>query len=217
MFSQSEDYSQLSNGDYNFLHSSQSNSQFDLDAIPNKNPNLLNMGDLGTINEENPLTPIKLNFKDDSKKSLANNNQNISKSSKYSFTNNAQKINIMPSVSNIPIKSKKESTALPLQNKENINLNVNSVNINSEDSNVNNITLGDNKANENNFFNFDSYKCHLSQQIDQVEKIALQSMNNFESNNNKLNIETDNSNFNNGFINNISEEEILEYQKFNQY
>ena len=87
MFSQSEDYSQLSNGDYNFLHSSsQSNSQFDLDAIPNKNPNLLNMGDLGTINEENPLTPIKLNFKDDSKKSLANNNQNISKSSKYSFT-----------------------------------------------------------------------------------------------------------------------------------
>ena len=122
MFSQSEDYSQLSNGDYNFLHSSQSNSQFDLDAIPNKNPNLLNMGDLGTINEENPLTPIKLNFKDDSKKSLANNNQNISKSSKYSFTNNAQKINIMPSVSNIPIKSKKESTALPLQNKENINL-----------------------------------------------------------------------------------------------
>lgn len=217
MFSQSEDYSQLSNGDYNFLHSSQSNSQFDLDAIPNKNPNLLNMGDLGTINEENPLTPIKLNFKDDSKKSLANNNQNISKSSKYSFTNNAQKINIMPSVSNIPIKSKKESTALPLQNKENINLNVNSVNINSEDSNVNNITLGDNKANENNFFNFDSYKCHLSQQIDQVEKIALQSMNNSESNNNKLNIETDNSNFNNGFINNISEEEILEHQKFNQY
>ena len=214
MFSQSEDYSQLSNGDYNFLHSSsQSNSQFDLDAIPNKNPNLLNMGDLGTINEENPLTPIKLNFKDDSKKSLANNNQNISKSSKYSFTNNAQKINI----SNIPIKSKKESTALPLQNKENINLNVNSVNINSEDSNVNNITLGDNKANENNFFNFDSYKCHLSQQIDQVEKIALQSMNNSESNNNKLNIETDNSNFNNGFINNISEEEILEHQKFNQY
>ena len=95
MFSQSEDYSQLSNGDYNFLHSSQSNSQFDLDAIPNKNPNLLNMGDLGTINEENPLTPIKLNFKDDSKKSLANNNQNISKSSKYSFTNNAQKINIL--------------------------------------------------------------------------------------------------------------------------
>ena len=214
MFSQSEDYSQLSNGDYNFLHSSQNSSQFDFDGIQNKNPNILGVGDLGTINEENPLTPIKLNFKEDSKKSLANN-QNISKSSKYSFANNGQKINIMPSVSNVPQKSKTNITAVPISNKENINTNVNS-NVN-EDSNANNITLGETKLGENNFFNFDSYKCHLSQQIDQVEKIALQSMNNSE-NNNKLNMDNDsNNNFNNGFINNISEEEIVEHQKFNQY
>ena len=211
MFSQSEDFSQLSNGDYNFLHSSQNSSQFDFDGIQNKNPNLLVVGDLGTINEENPLTPIKLNFKEDSKKSLANNNQDISKSSKYSFANNnPPKINIMPSVSNLPKKSKNNiNTSLPLENKEN-NININNTNNNiinlNEDSNVNNITLGENKLGENNFFNFDSYKCHLSQQIDQVEKIAMQSMNNSENNNNKLNIDNNsNNNFNNGFINNISE------------
>ena len=77
-----------------------------------------------------------------------------------------------------------------------------------------NITIGEvKKGNANNFFNFDSYKCHLSQQIDQVEKIALQSMNASEnSNNNNFN-----NNLNEGFINNISEEELLEHQKFNQY
>ena len=101
MFSQSADLSQSSNGDYNFLHSSQNSSQFEFEGIPNKNTNIFGVGDLGTINEENPISPIKITFKDESKKSLVNN-QNISKNSKYSFTNNnngVQRINIRPSIS----------------------------------------------------------------------------------------------------------------------
>jgi len=77
-----------------------------------------------------------------------------------------------------------------------------------------NITLGEVKQGENNFFNFDSYKCQLSQQIDQVEKIAMQSMNPSDNaNNSKVN----NNYLNEGFANNINEEELLEHQKFNQY
>ena len=101
MFSQSADLSQSSNGDYNFLHSSQNSSLFEFDGIQNKNTNIFATGDLGTINEENPISPIKLNFKDESKKSLVNN-QDISKTSKYSFSNNnnvPQRINIRPSIS----------------------------------------------------------------------------------------------------------------------
>ena len=95
----------------------------------------------------------------------------------------------------------------------NIELNINNIDSN-QNSNMNNITLGEVKqGEENNFFNLDNYKFQLSQQIDQVEKIALQSMNASEnSKNDKLN-----NNFNEGFINNISEEELLEHQKFNQY
>ena len=222
MFSQSADLSQSSNGDYNFLHSSQNSSQFEFDGIPNKNQNIFGAGDLGTINEENPISPIKLNFKDESKKSLMNNND-ISKSSKYSFANNnsiPQRINIRPSISEN--KNKVKIKEASLSNKENINninnnmslnTNTNMESISNQNANVD-ITLGEVKqGNENNFFNFDSYKCHLSQQIDQVEKIALQSMNASEnSKNDKLN-----NNFNEGFINNISEEELLEHQKFNQY
>ena len=232
MFSQSADLSQSSNGDYNFLHSSQNSSQFEFDGIQNRNQNIFGTGDLGTINEENPISPIKLNFKDESKKSLVNN-QDISKTSKYSFSNNnnvAQRINIRPSISDNSDKNanknkikiqKKDSS---ISNKENINsINNNNMNINTNNANIDpndnqnsnmNITLGEVKqGNENNFFNFDSYKCHLSQQIDQVEKIALQSMNASEnSNNNNFN-----NNLNEGFINNISEEELLEHQKFNQY
>ena len=232
MFSQSADLSQSSNGDYNFLHSSQNSSQFEFDGIQNRNQNIFGTGDLGTINEENPISPIKLNFKDESKKSLVNN-QDISKTSKYSFSNNnnvAQRINIRPSISDNSDKNanknkikiqKKDSS---ISNKENINsINNNNLNINANNANIDpndnqnsnmNITLGEVKqGNENNFFNFDSYKCHLSQQIDQVEKIALQSMNASEnSNNNNFN-----NNLNEGFINNISEEELLEHQKFNQY
>ena len=232
MFSQSADLSQSSNGDYNFLHSSQNSSQFEFDGIQNRNQNIFGTGDLGTINEENPISPIKLNFKDESKKSLVNN-QDISKTSKYSFSNNnnvAQRINIRPSISDNSDKNanknkikiqKKDSS---ISNKENINsINNNNLNINTNNANIDpndnqnsnmNITLGEVKqGNENNFFNFDSYKCHLSQQIDQVEKIALQSMNASEnSNNNNFN-----NNLNEGFINNISEEDLLEHQKFNQY
>ena len=232
MFSQSADLSQSSNGDYNFLHSSQNSSQFEFDGIQNRNQNIFGTGDLGTINEENPISPIKLNFKDESKKSLVNN-QDISKTSKYSFSNNnnvAQRINIRPSISDNSDKNpnknktkiqKKDSS---ISNKENINsINNNNLNINTNNGSIDpndnqnsnmNITLGEVKqGNENNFFNFDSYKCHLSQQIDQVEKIALQSMNASEnSNNNNFN-----NNLNEGFINNISEEELLEHQKFNQY
>ena len=76
-----------------------------------------------------------------------------------------------------------------------------------------NITLGEVKQGENNFFNFDNYKCQLSQQIDQVEKIAMQSMNPSDNSNNKMN----NNYLNEGFVNNINEEELLEHQKFNQY
>ena len=232
MFSQSADLSQSSNGDYNFLHSSENSSQFEFDGIQNRNQNIFGTGDLGTINEENPISQIKLNFKDESKKSLVNN-QDISKTSKYSFSNNnnvAQRINIRPSISDNSDKNanknklkiqKKDSS---ISNKENINsINNNNLNINTNNANIDpndnqnsnmNITLGEVKqGNENNFFNFDSYKCHLSQQIDQVEKIARQSMNASEnSNNNNFN-----NNLNEGFINNISEEELLEHQKFNQY
>ena len=223
MFSQSADLSQSSNGDYNFLHSSQNSSQFEFDGMPNKNQNIFGVGDLGTINEENPISPIKLNFKDESKKSLVNND--ISKTSKYSFANNnnnniAQRINIRPSITdNNDIKANKNKIQIQessLTNKENINSINNNVNMDpnpNQNSNVN-ITLGEVKqGNDNNFFNFDNYKCQLSQQIDQVEKIAFQSMNASDNfNNNKFN-----NNFNEGFINNISEEELLEHQKFNQY
>ena len=232
MFSQSADLSQSSNGDYNFLHSSQNSSQFEFDGIQNRNQNIFGTGDLGTINEENPISPIKLNFKDESKKSLVNN-QDISKTSKYSFSNNnnvAQRINIRPSISDNSDKnanknkSKIQKKDSSISNKENINsINNNNLDINTNNGSIDpndnqnsnmNITLGEVKqGNENNFFNFDSYKCHLSQQIDQVEKIALQSMNASEnSNNNNFN-----NNLNEGFINNISEEDLLEHQKFNQY
>ena len=226
MFSQSQDLSQSSNGDYNFLHSSQNSSQFEFDGIQNKNQNIFGVGELGTINEENPISPLKINFNDESKKSLANNT-NISKTSKYSFTNNnniAQRINIRPSISeNIEPNLKKSKIQIKdsSSNKENINT-INNNNINNSkielnpnlNSNVN-ITLGEvSQGGENNFFNFDNYKCHLSQQIDQVEKIALQSMNASEnSKNNNFN----KNGSNDGFINNISEEELLEHQKFNQY
>ena len=213
MFSQSADLSQSSNGDYNFLHNSQNSSQFEFDGIQNKPMNIFGVGDLGTINEENPISPIKLNFKDGSKKSLLNN-QDISKNTKYSFSNNnpqpqPQYMNPRPQISeNKPQKIQNSSMA----NKENIN-NINNNVDNMETNSKVNITLGEVKQGENNFFNFDNYKCQLSQQIDQVEKIAMQSMNPSDNSNNKMN----NNYFNEGFVNNINEEELLEHQKFNQY
>ena len=173
MFSQSADLSQSSNGDYNFLHNSQNSSQFEFDGIQNKPMNIFGVGDLGTINEENPISPIKLNFKDGSKKSLLNN-QDISKNTKYSFSNNnpqpqPQCMNPRPQISeNKPQKIQNSSMA----NKENIN-NINNNVDNMETNSKVNITLGEVKQGENNFFNFDNYKCQLSQQIDQVEKIAI--------------------------------------------
>ena len=215
MFSQSADLSQSSNGDYNFLHNSQNSSQFEFDGIQNKPMNIFGVGDLGTINEENPISPIKLNFKDGSKKSLLNN-QDISKNTKYSFSNNnpqpqpqPQYMNPKPQISeNKPQKIQNSSMA----NKENIN-NINNNVDNMETNSKVNITLGEVKQGENNFFNFDNYKCQLSQQIDQVEKIAMQSMNPSDNSNNKMN----NNYFNEGFVNNINEEELSEHQKFNQY
>ena len=215
MFSQSADLSQSSNGDYNFLHNSQNSSQFEFDGIQNKPMNIFGVGDLGTINEENPISPIKLNFKDGSKKSLLNN-QDISKNTKYSFSNNnpqpqpqPQYMNPKPQISeNKPQKIQNSSMA----NKENIN-NINNNVDNMETNSKVNITLGEVKQGENNFFNFDNYKCQLSQQIDQVEKIAMQSMNPSDNSNNKMN----NNYLNEGFVNNINEEELSEHQKFNQY
>ena len=218
MFSQSAELSQSSNGDYNFLHNSQNSSQFEFDGIQNKATNIFGVGDLGTINEENPISPIKLNFKDESKKSLLN--QDISKNTKYSFTNNNNNINsinipqrINPNSNN---KTPMQKTTSSITNKENININ-NNIDISNNNMGTNskvNITLGEVKQGENNFFNFDSYKCQLSQQIDQVEKIAMQSMNPSDNaNNSKVN----NNYLNEGFANNINEEELLEHQKFNQY
>ena len=218
MFSQSAELSQSSNGDYNFLHNSQNSSQFEFDGIQNKATNIFGVGDLGTINEENPISPIKLNFKDESKKSLVN--QDISKNTKYSFTNNNNNINsinipqrINPNSNN---KTPMQKTTSSITNKENININ-NNIDISNNNMGTNskvNITLGEVKQGENNFFNFDSYKCQLSQQIDQVEKIAMQSMNPSDNaNNSKVN----NNYLNEGFANNINEEELLEHQKFNQY
>ena len=218
MFSQSAELSQSSNGDYNFLHNSQNSSQFEFDGIQNKATNIFGVGDLGTINEENPISPIKLNFKDESKKSLVN--QDISKNTKYSFTNNNNNINsinipqrINPNSNN---KTPMQKTTSSITNKENININ-NNIDISNNNMETNskvNITLGEVKQGENNFFNFDSYKCQLSQQIDQVEKIAMQSMNPSDNaNNSKVN----NNYLNEGFVNNVNEEELLEHQKFNQY
>ena len=218
MFSQSAELSQSSNGDYNFLHNSQNSSQFEFDGVQNKATNIFGVGDLGTINEENPISPIKLNFKDESKKSLLN--QDISKNTKYSFTNNNNNINsinipqrINPNSNN---KTPMQKTTSSITNKENININ-NNIDINNNNMGTNskvNITLGEVKQGDNNFFNFDSYKCQLSQQIDQVEKIAMQSMNPSDNaNNSKVN----NNYLNEGFVNNVNEEELLEHQKFNQY
>ena len=84
MFSQSGDFSQTSNGDYNFLHNaSQKSSQFEFDGMLNKNQNNMETAELGIINEEIPLSPMKINY-NESKKSILNS-QNISKSSKYSL------------------------------------------------------------------------------------------------------------------------------------
>ena len=219
MFSQSGEFSQSSNGDYNFIHNaSQVSSQFEFDGILNKNQNILDGGELGIINEENPLSPMKINY-NDSKKSIINN-QNLSKSSKYSFgmTNN--------NPNNKNINAEEASTAQNVEIKhtqKNINPNNNKENIN------NNIIQNKNSDNNNNNFlqlNFDTYKCQLSQQIDKVEKIASQSMNNVDSssNFNKINKNTDkndlninNNNCNPVVNNNISEEEILEHQRFNKY
>ena len=218
MFSQSAELSQSSNGDYNFLHNSENSSQFEFDGIQNKATNIFGVGDLGTINEENPISPIKLNFKDESKKSLLN--QDISKNTKYSFTNNNNNINsinisqrINPNSNN---KTPMQKTTSSISNKENININ-NNIDISNNNMETNskvNITLGEVKQGENNFFNFDNYKCQLSQQIDQVEKIAMQSMNPSDNaNNSKVN----NNYLNEGFVNNNNEEELSEHQKFNQY
>ena len=206
MFSQSGDFSQSSNGDYNFLHNgSQNSSQFEFDGILNKNPNILDTGDLGIINEENPLSPMKLNY-NNSKKS----NKNPSKSSKYSFgiVNNNKNINVIQdsnNTSNIGLKHT-QKILNPDKNKENVAPNKN------QDNNSSNFLQ----------LNFDSYKCQLSQQIDQVEKIASQSMNNIDSspNFNKLsrnNEDTNANNNSNSFVNNISEEDLADHQRFNKY
>jgi hypothetical protein len=220
MFSQSADYSQSSNGDYNFMNNaSQNSSQFEFDGMLNKNQNnIIPLGDLDIINEETtPLSPMKMNF-NESKKSI-NINQNLSKSSKYSFgivnnnnnnnininnnNNNPNNINIIGDSSNITnIETKQAQKKInPNNNKENINNNVQNKNV---DNNNNNFQM-----------HFDSYKCELSQQIDKVEKIASQSMNKTDNDKNKEN-ENNNTSF---FVmnNNISEEEILEHQRFNKY
>ena len=205
MFSQSGDFSQSSNNDYNFLHkSSQNSSQFELDGMLNKNANILGTRDLGIINEENPLSPMKLNY-NDSKKSV--NNENASKNSKYSFgmTNNNNNLNIIQDINTKNWLKNTQKNIDPDKNKDKISLNKN-------------------LENNNNFqFNFYSYKCQLSQKIDQVEKIASQSMNNIDSspNFNKLIRNKENININNNSIsfvnNNVSQGKLSDHQRFNKY
>jgi hypothetical protein len=212
MFSQSVDYSQTSNGDYSFFHnnSSQNSSQFEFDGIQNKNQNTLGAGDLCTINEENTLSPMKINFNNDSKKSLMLN-QNLSKASKYSFSNlnNNNQID-----KNEEFASDKMVVLNPSQ--KSINANINKEN--------NNNNINQNSNNDNNFMiNFNSYKCQLSQQIDQFEKIASQQMNNMDNHINDTNKNNDNSdnkdmnNSNMNFNSNIPQDEILQHQNFNKY
>lgn len=212
MFSQSVDYSQTSNGDYSYFHnnSSQNSSQFEFDGIQNKNQNTLGAGDLCTINEENALSPMKINYNNDSKKSLMLN-QNLSKASKYSFSNlnNNNHIDKNEEFANDKIAG--------------LNHSQKSINLNLDKENINN-NINQNSNNDNNFIiNFNSYKCQLSQQIDQFEKIASQQMNNTDNHfndNNKNNDNSDHKDMNNSYLNfnsNIPQDEILQHQNFNKY
>ena len=212
MFSQSVDYSQTSNGDYSYFHnnSSQNSSQFEFDGIQNKNQNTLGAGDLCTINEENALSPMKINYNNDSKKSLMLN-QNLSKASKYSFSNlnNNNHIDKNEEFANDKIAG--------------LNYSQKSINLNLDKENINN-NINQNSNNDNNFIiNFNSYKCQLSQQIDQFEKIASQQMNNTDNHfndNNKNNDNSDHKDMNNSNLNfnsNIPKDEILQHQNFNKY
>lgn len=212
MFSQSVDYSQTSNGDYSYFHnnSSQNSSQFEFDGIQNKNQNTLGAGDLCTINEENALSPMKINYNNDSKKSLMIN-QNLSKASKYSFSNlnNNNHIDKNEEFANDKIAG--------------LNHSQKSINLNLDKENINN-NINQNSNNDNNFIiNFNSYKCQLSQQIDQFEKIASQQMNNTDNHfndNNKNNDNSDHKDMNNSYLNfnsNIPQDEILQHQNFNKY
>ena len=212
MFSQSVDYSQTSNGDYSYFHnnSSQNSSQFEFDGIQNKNQNTLGAGDLCTINEENALSPMKINYNNDSKKSLMLN-QNLSKASKYSFSNLNNNNNI----------DKNEEFANDKM--AGLNHSQKSINLNLDKENINN-NINQNSNNDNNFIiNFNSYKCQLSQQIDQFEKIASQQMNNTDNHfndNNKNNDNSDHKDMNNFYLNfnsNIPQDEILQHQNFNKY
>lgn len=212
MFSQSVDYSQTSNGDYSYFHnnSSQNSSQFEFDGIQNKNQNTLGAGDLCTINEENALSPMKINYNNDSKKSLMLN-QNLSKASKYSFSNLNNNNNI----------DKNEEFANDKM--AGLNHSQKSINLNLDKENINN-NINQNSNNDNNFIiNFNSYKCQLSQQIDQFEKIASQQMNNTDNHfndNNKNNDNSDHKDMNNSNLNfnsNIPKDEILQHQNFNKY
>ena len=201
MFSQSLDFSQTSNSDYNFLHNSQNSSQTDIDGILNKNVNIIGAGDLSIINEENPISPMKINFNDNSKKSTINI-QNTCNSSQYSFGVDILK-GESSNTKNNELKRPKKSLNTAC-NKENVNNNI-----------------GQNKSNDNsnNIFqiNLDTYKCKLSQQIDQVEKIASQSMNNSSSPIFSMKDEKTNNNLNTFINSSISEQEVLEHQRFNQY
>jgi hypothetical protein len=211
MFSQSVDYSQTSNGDYSFFHNnlSQNSSQFEFDGIQNKNQNTLGAGDLCTINEENALSPMKINYNNDSKKSLMIN-QNLSKASKYSFSNE----------NNNHIGKNEEFVNDKMAE---LNHSQKSINDNNDKENINN-NINQNSNNDNNFMiNFNSYKCQLSQQIDQFEKIASQQINNMDNHfndNNKNNDNSDHKDMNNSnlkFNSNIPQDELLQHQNFNKY
>lgn len=184
-----------------------STSQFDIEGLNNLNKNNNPFGgDLDTINEENVISPIKMNY-DLSKKRLENQNNSQKSTSNYSFAGigNVASVNIpnKPSI-NLNIVSTslggKENNINASNNTRN-NMNMNLLSNNEENvkmtdiskNNVNNIgALNSNnniknkssningtalQQNEQNLqINVDSYKFQLSQQIDAVEKIATQSV-----------------------------------------
>ena len=192
MFTQSEDLSQTSNPDYNFLNSaSQNSSKLELDPIQNKNQSNIFSGQLDIINEENNFSPMKFVLNNDSKKLM--NEQDQSKSSKFSF-------GVLNLNNNLNVKTIDSNPLNTIQNKSENKSNKENINTTNMNTSIDKNGLQ---------FNFDNYKCQLSQQIDQVEKIATQSMDN-NSSFNKLNQRLD------SLSNNINEEEIEEHKKFNQ-
>ena len=103
MFSDSGNFSQLSNADYcfNMHNDSQSVNQFDL-YDQNKNQNFIINNELDTINEEKNFTPIRLNIPDSPNNNNANNlklDLNQNKTGQMKFIPDSNKENAPQNIS----------------------------------------------------------------------------------------------------------------------